>query len=225
MLHYRDLSWWEERWPGGIQKHLAARSVSLRKAFEDLLGDRRRESFFERDKDEDPDSWSRTLVLATDLDAISSPALFASYLRGVQDEYSIIDVMMAAVAIPEQMLPVFLTPVNKPMSKTPNMECVSASITGHANPCLQALIGAKNMSWTIYSLLSIGCGIRSWGREQGWGRSNSPNQQLADAAEVTGRVATDPERIEVQVDRLCKHKIDYHRFNVPNGVVKENIGD
>jgi hypothetical protein len=224
-LHLRELSWLQQYSPGGVRKYIAARSRALLAAFERLLGPRAQDPFRETDDDGDPESRCRTLVLATDLDNMNSPAMFASYLRGPQDTYSILGVMMAAVAIPEQTLPVGLIPRRHPPTTRPNMECVSASITGHANPCLQALIEAEDQNWTIHSLLSIGCGIRSWGRAEGWGKSNSPHQQLADAAEVTGRIATDTERIEVQVRRLCNRKIDYGRFNVPGGVVSEDVGD
>ncbi len=224
-LHLHELSWVQQNLPGGVGKYIAARSKALLAAFNDLLGAQAQSRFREANDGRNPDDRCRTLVLATDLDRMNSPAMFASYLRNSQDTYTIIGVMMAAIAIPEQTLPVQLIPVRDTPTKMPNMECVSASMTGHANPSLQALIEAEDQKWTIHTILSIGCGIRSWGRAEGWGKANSPRQQLTDAAEVTGRIATDTERTECQVRRLCDRKIYYDRFNVPDGVMSEDVGD
>jgi hypothetical protein len=98
-LHLRKLSWLEQCSPGGVRKYITARSNALQTAFERLLGPRAKERFREPDDGSGPDSKCRTFVLATNLESINSTTMVASYVRGRQDTYTILELHKLVVDV------------------------------------------------------------------------------------------------------------------------------
>ena len=214
------------------------RTQTLEKVFRSLLDERGLDpthAFYEEEhsgSDMSRDARCRTLVYAANLAAMQIPARFASY--GPQPEtggFNMLEVMTAAVALPGQTLPTAL-PMNRDASAKPEIECMSASIAGYANPSFQILADAQdpgNGLWTpgeIHTLVSIGCGERPLRVSEGWARSTSPSKLRLDSSAVLNRVATGTESTHLQVERLLRASyVDYYRFNAPVSVVSTDIGN
>lgn len=232
LLHLKRMTLAQRVKPWGLRNVTEAKARAFQEAFEDILGvERKDERFLESFHGRDlggRDLRCRTVVLATNLDALDGVVRFTSYPQS-SIGYSILEVMMAAVALPGHTLPVDLPMVRSGVTP-PNMKCVAASVSGHANPSFQALIEAEAL-WTprqIHSLVSIGCGMRKRRPLVGdLGTSGSPNQLTLNTMEMMGRALTDPERTELQVHRLLSTggDIEYRRFNTPVGAMKSSIGD
>jgi len=235
-LHLDKMCLWQRLSPVAAGTVVSKRTEILRRVFTKLLEDRAvrpdlpllEVEHLGREA-ESRDTRCRTLVFATNLTNLEVPVKFTSYTQGTMAVYNILEVMMAAVALPGQTFPVAL-PMDRAPTTEPNMECVSASISGYSNPSFQILIEAQQPSlWNpgeIHSILSIGCGLRQWKVAEGWARSRFADQLRLDTSKILRRVATDTERTEAQVRRLLSvGPVKYYRFNLPVGVVSADIGD
>jgi hypothetical protein len=188
------------------------------------------------------DAECRTLVLAANANDLGSVVRFTTYPSCTSphapyntSNFSILDVMMAAIPLPTSMppaeIPLLRSEADGSVDPQNTLTCLAASTAGHANPSFQALIEAEDCDrlWRpseIHSLVSIGSGVRKRSFKH-LGKSLWAHKILSDAGKLYARSVTDPERIEVQLSRHLKTatNIEYYRFEACNGIVSLRIGD
>ena len=99
-----------------------------------------------------------TMVVVTNLSEVHLPLRLRTYTSKMNGEAvtstcSVFDAAMAAIAVPTRVPAVYIDA----------MPCVSALISGFANPALEALDETTTCIWSskeIYSVVSIGTGER-----------------------------------------------------------------